>query len=229
MNPLVIGVVLGAVGMFVALGVIGYLFMERESGVLFEEDFNSSSPEFPTDSDPLVDLSVVNGAYRILIKDASDPQLVRHVFDHSNSGLRFEATVTIPKNGALFSVGCWSSASGYLFAMADTGEVAVFESHERTGKGRLLKGPIKSQAVVGQPNRLRVDCVGGGHDPTVISGWVNGEPIVSVEVPVGYDSFDAVGFRVWSETDGAVFLVDDVTAVAERPSPGKSPVPPSPA
>jgi hypothetical protein len=51
--------------------------------------------------------------------------------------------------------------------------------------------------------------VGGDREPTIVSGWVNGEPILSVAVSDGYDSFNAVGFWVASETDGVEFVVDE--------------------
>ena len=224
-----IGIIVGSVGMLVALAVIGYLITSRGSEVLLEEDFASGEHEFSSDSDRFVDLSVVDGAYRILIKDASHPQIVRANFGLSHDGLRFEATVTqvVADKDWVFSVGCWTGQSGYLFLMDSSGKVAIAETvNESTGEGRLLTdlAPTDATRSPDQPNRLRIDCVGGGREPTIVSGWVNGEPVVSVAVPDGYDSFSLVGFFVVSEADGAEFRVDDVVAAAERPPPATSPV-----
>ena len=209
------------------MAVIGYLATSLGSKVALEEHFSSDHPKFSTDNDQQVKFSVVDGAYHILIKDASSPQTARDFFDHSYDGLRIESTVTMPRQSSLFSVGCWNGDSAYLLVLLDTGEVGLLENVSESER-RALTDPIRTDAVrpSGEPNRLRIDCVGGGDEPTIVSGWVNGKPIVSVGVADGYDSFAAVGFFVGSETDGAEFIVDDVLAAAERPRPAKSPVPP---
>jgi hypothetical protein len=229
-RPLVIGLVVGAIAVFAALAAIGFLVAPTESEIVLEEDFSSDEPEFTTDSDPHVDQTVSGGAYHILIKDASSPQLTRHIFDHSYDAFRFESTVTLrgPRD-VVFSVGCWSGNSAYVLALAGDGEMGLIETvSESTGERRPLTRGTTTEALrpVGEPNRLRIDCVGGGSEPTVVSGWINGAPVLSVSVSDGYDSFNAVGFFIGSGTDGAEFVVDDVVAVAERPRPAKSPVPP---
>ena len=229
-RPIVVGVLIGTIATFAVLAVIGYLTISTESEIPFEEDFSSDEPKFTTDSDRLVDFSVADGAYRILIKDATAPQLARHIFAHTYDGLRFESTVTMPgSRNVLFSVGCWTGDSAYLFALLGNGEVGLLETvSESRGERRPLTDSLANEAVrpAGEPNRLRIDCVGGGRDPTIISGWINGEPVISVAVSDGYDSFSSVGFFIASETDGAEFVVDDVFANAERPSPARSPVSP---
>jgi len=204
----------------------------RNEDVLLSEDFESGEPEFSTDSDRLVDLSVVDGVYRVTFRDARSPQLVRHIFTRSHDGLSLRATVVHPADATddvLSAAGCWAGDSGYLFALSSDGEAGIIEVvSESTGERVDLAGPIAADAArpPGEPNRLRIDCVGGGKDPTVISGYVNGDPIVSVAVPVGYDSFNAVGFFLVSAKDGSVITIDDVIASAERPAPGMSPIPP---
>jgi hypothetical protein len=232
-HPLLIGIVIGAVGIFAVLGVIGYVLGSNGSEVLLEEDFSSDDPEFSTDSDPLVDFSVENDAYHILIKDASVDQFARHIFDISHDGLKFEATVRLPRvRDSFFSVGCWSGEHAYVLMLFGSGNAWVVET-ARGSTGRIEPHPltdgVRTDTVdqAGEPIRLRIDCVGGGSEPTVVSGWINGEPIASVAVPEGFDSFDAVGFYLSTDTDGAEFVVDDVIASAERPAPAESPVPPS--
>jgi hypothetical protein len=78
----------------------------------------------------------------------------------------------------------------------------------------------------GEPNRLRIDCVGGRDGgSTVVSAYVNGTPVVSVEIDDGYDSFSAIGFFMAAHEDGATFSADDVIVTATRHAPGMSPVP----
>ncbi len=78
-RPVVTGIIVGAVATFAILAVIGYLVAPTDSETPLEEDFSSDDPEFTTDSDPFVDFSVSDGAYHILIKDSSRPQLARHL------------------------------------------------------------------------------------------------------------------------------------------------------
>jgi RTX calcium-binding nonapeptide repeat (4 copies) len=227
---LVMGLLVGAGTTFIALSVIGILVSRSESELPFEEHFSSNEPKFTTDSDPMVDFSVADGAYHILIKDASAPQVARHIFAHTYDGIRFEAAVALPGSpSVLLAVGCWSGDHAYLFALLGDGEVGLIETvSEFTGEWRALTEGLTSDAVgpVSEPNRLRIDCVGGGTEPTVVSGWINGEPILSVAIRDGYDSFDAVGLFVGALNDGAEFVVDNVAAAAERPNPARSPVPP---
>lgn len=231
-RQLVIGIIAGVIGTFAVLSVIGYLVAPTTTGseVPFEEDFSSVDPKFTTDSDRFVDFSVANGEYHIVIKDASRPQNARHVFAHTYDGLRFESTVTFPGPGnMLFSVGCWTGDSAYLFALLGNGKVGLLEAvSESSGERRPLTDAITTDAVrpPGAPNRLRIDCVGGGSEPTIVSGWVNGEPIASVAISDGFDSFIAVGFFMAAEADATEFVVDDVIAAAERPEPATSPVSP---
>jgi hypothetical protein len=224
-------VLITVIATIVVLAAIGFL-METRSGEVFAEDFESGPVAFSTDSDRRVDLSVEDGAYRIEIKDASGPQLTRHVFTHSYDGLSFEATVVHPdvvRGEAFASIGCWTGESAYLFVAAPNGRVGLVETiSESRGERRGLTDLISVEGMrpAGQPNRLRIECVGGRDGgPTTVSGYVNDEPAVSIEIDDGYDSFDAIGFFIAASTDGATFTADDVVVRAERPDPGLSPVP----
>ncbi|MBA3738184.1 MAG: hypothetical protein H0W97_06420 [Actinobacteria bacterium] len=214
----------------VGLGIVGAI-IGPENGVIFREDFESDEVVFSTDSDRFVDLSVVDGAYQVTIKDGSIPQLVRYVFDNTHDGVSFQATIVHPAEAdedTFASVGCWASDSAYQLVMAPDGDVGLLETvSERTGERLALTELIPSSAArqTGQPNRLRIDCVSEGKDDTVVSGYVNGEAVLSVAIPGGYDSFNAVGFFL-TATDGARFTIDDVMTSAGRPEPGMSPVPP---
>ena len=228
-----IGKVLGAIGtvvwgLIVAFIVVGALTTDE----LLNEDFNSDSIAFSTDSDRFVDLSVEDGMYRILIKDPQVPQIVRSVFPFSKGALRIDTTATHSTDGeglSLFGVGCWNGDSAYLLVVIDDTGLSLLETvSESTGDRRPLTDPISTTALrpVGQPNDLRLDCVGGGREPTGITGWVNGEAAVSVAIPEGLDSFNAVGFWVASTLSGDVFNIDEIRAVTDSPAPPIDPVPP---
>jgi hypothetical protein len=132
-------------------------------------------------------------------------------------------------NEAFASIGCWTGESAYLFVAAPNGDVGIVETiSESRGERRELTDliPVDGMRSAGQVNRLRIECVGGRDGgSTTVSGYVNDEPVVSVEIDDGYDSFDAIGFFMAASTDGATFTVDDVVVTAERPEPGLSPVP----
>ena len=224
--------VLITVGVTLAvLTAIGFVAAPT-GGELFAEDFDDEPIEFSTDSDRTVDLRVEDGAYRIELKDARAPQLARHVFTHSYDGLSFEATVTHPDDvatEAAASIGCWAGESAYLFVTLPDGRAGLVETiSESRGERRELTDliDVDGARAAGRPNRLRIECVGGRDGgPTTVSGYVNDEPVVSIEIDDGYDSFDAIGFFMATSTDGTTFTVDDVVVRAERPEPGLSPVP----
>ena len=217
------------------LALIGALVQPEDhvtDGVLFIEDFEGESIRFPTDNDRFVDMRVVEGAYQVEITDGTNPQLVRHVFPHTYDSLSFRAAILRPADadGEVYAgVGCWASDSAYLLLVGPDGDVGLMETiSEQRGERRPLTDLTPSDAThpAGEPDRLRIDCVGGGQGPTVVSGYVNGEPVLSVEIAGGYDSFSAVGFFMVAENGGR-FTFDDATATSGRPEPGMSPVPPS--
>jgi hypothetical protein len=219
------------VTVLVALVAVVFLSWSNQEGVILDEDFASGSPGFSTESDQFVDLTIVDDAYRVELKDVSAPQLMRHIFDDRYDGLRFESTVTqVAGSGdSFFSLGCWDGANGYTMGITPNGLVALVEISEATeGKIRDLTRLIRVEALdpPGHSVRLRIDCLGGGDQPSVISGYVDGQPVVSVAVTEGFDSFDAVGFWVLALQPGTAFAIDDAKAWADRPGPGMSPVAP---
>jgi hypothetical protein len=216
---------------FVVLAVIGFL-TEPRSGQLFMEDFEDPPIGFSTDQDRTVDLRVEGGMYRIEVKDPRVPTLARHVFSQSYDGLSFEATVVHPEDtedDAWASVGCWAGDSAYLVVTLPSGEVGLLETiSEARGERRELTDliPVEAMRPAGEPNRLRIDCVGGRDGrATIVSAYVNGTPVASVEIDDGYDSFGAIGFFMAANEAGATFSADDVVVTATRPEPGMSPVP----
>jgi hypothetical protein len=223
-------VLITVAGTIVALGVIGILFGPRISGELLAEDFGSEPFGFSVESDPISDLRIEDEAYVFEVMEANTPMVTRHVFPNSHKGLTFEATVVHPADvgeEAAAALGCWAGNAGYLFVTSPHGEAAVIGTRGETGQiGELTDMiPIDNARPAGEPNELRLECVGGeGREPTIVSGYVNGEPVVSVSIPNGYDSFDAIGFWVMAG-DPTSFTFDDVLVTAERPGPGLSPIP----
>jgi len=224
-----VGQVLGIIGtavwgLLLALSVVGFLIGVEDS-TLLDEDFSSEVPVFSTDSDRFVDLVVEDGEYLVRIKDASVPQTIRHLFVRTYDGVRFEATIApaADDSAALSSVSCWAGDSGYIFYLNSAGAAGLVEVvSESIGSRRPLSDLIETDTADpgagAGPNRLRIDCVGGGTDPTVVTGWLNGQAVVSVAVSGGYDSFNGVGFWLAS-SQPTQFSIDDVIAVSERPDP----------
>ena len=191
--------------------------------VLLDEDFEGQGPyEFVEEEDAFIRLDVSDGVYDIFIKDASLGQPVTHTFIGEFEAIRFEATVTQTTRAGFttfFSIGCWDGTT--MYGLTLTSDRWLFMSQvEMDSVGRsLLEGPIHHPAVraAGQANTVRIDCASAsGGRPAAISGWVNGTPILTHEVPNGPASFERVGFLIKTVGDGTEFRVDDVTAFASR-------------
>jgi hypothetical protein len=197
------------------------------ASTLFHEEFASEESAaksgFSLDKDRSVDLRVTDGVYRVTFKETAHPQIIRHLFERTYEGIAFEATVAVPADG-LASVGCWSGGSSYLLLMTSEGETGLLETvneFEPTVERRPLGDltPPSAGYRPGTPSRLRIECVGGGTGPTLLSGYVDGELVHSERVDDGLDAFDAVGFFVGAERRGVQIEFDDATAsIAERPS-----------
>ena len=111
--------------------------------------------------------------------------------------------------------------------LAVNGDVGFVETSGEFGsERRLLAHVVATDASRWGPSRLRIDCVSDGSGPTMVSGYLNGEPVGSIAVPDGHASFDAVGFFVVASSEGTAYRIDDVVAAAGRPAPAMSPVPP---
>lgn len=195
--------------------------------LLFEEDFSDPSDQsFSLDVDQQISLSYTDGYYRMLIKQPSSHS-ARHIFEQPVGSLRFEATVTGMSgadSNSLIGVGCWSGNHSYVFAVSPAGrsfliEPKTQEEPEGTAFAMTEIEPWQLQA----DNRLRIDCEGGGSRPTIVTGWANGEPVLSISVPDGLDSFEAGGFSMGTYEADTEYRADDVVAYAERPTP---PIPP---
>ncbi len=213
------------VGTLIALAAAGAV-LQPGDGTFLVENFDSDTIQFTTDSDRVVEQTVEDGAYHIEIKDPTAPQYSRFVFRSTRDAVRFEADISgSGEGGWAAGVGCWAGDSAYVFAMFDSGDVVLLE----LGDGRRsMTEPTMVDSILQptEPTRLRIDCVGGGAEATIVSGWVNGEPIVSVADPGGWDSFMAVGIFAFAEEAGTSFRVDNVIGVEDRPEAGVSPVPP---
>ena len=169
----------------------------------------------------------------VRIDDPQSPHLIRHLFNQSHEALTFEATIAVnadPDGVTLLSIGCWNADSGYLVVFlsdGQTGEVLLMEViSEKAGERAPLIQPQSTDLMAtADSNRLRIDCVGGGSESTVVSAWINEAPLFSVAIDeeLGMDSFTGLGF--WLGGDGVEYRIDDVAAVAERSDPPFEPVP----
>lgn len=185
-------------------------------------------PAFIVETDEFVSLLIEDGHYRIRIHDGGPPQTIRSVNSFTSGATRFEATVTQTESGseAILGIGCWNGDQAYVLAVNPLGEAGLIEFRStRTTDARVLAAPQAHPALrpVGEPNHLRIDCLGGGTEPTVVVGSVNEQTIVSVALPLGVDQFNAFGF--WVVADGPFEVaVDDYRWAAERREPAIDPV-----
>jgi RTX calcium-binding nonapeptide repeat (4 copies) len=223
---LVVAVVIVGVGVVRAIAFLGEeADDEPGSSLLLDEDFVGQGPyEFVEEQDAFVRLEATDGAYDILIMDASLAQPITHTFLDEVDAIRFEATVTqTTRSGfhTFFSLGCWDGETMYGITLSSDRRLLVStaetdpDTFDRSPVGRSIHHPAVQAA--GQPNTVRIDCAGANGDhPATIHGWVNRTPVLSVEVPHGPDSFNRVGFLIETLGDGTEFRVDDVTARASR-------------
>jgi len=225
-------VVLVVAAVVVGLALVGtVVFTGQEpvdqagSHVLLDEDFEGQGPyEFVEEEDAFIRLDVSDGAYDILIKDASLGQPITHTFIGEFEAIRFEATVTQTTRAGfttLFSIGCWDGTTMYGLSLSP--DRRLFMSEVETDPKAFARSPLEelihhpAVRAAGQANSVRIDCAGASGDhPAVISGWVNGTPISTHELPDGPASFERVGFVIETVGDGTEFRVDDVTAFASR-------------
>jgi hypothetical protein len=215
-------------GPMLAIGLGAILL---SSSTLLEEDFSSSSNTFSTASDEFVDLVVEDGAYIVRMKDVSLPRAVRHFLEAATATVRFEADINQSAQLSIQanqSVGCWNGLSGYLFTLENTGRAGIVEVGSETGGKRTALTEF-AVAAAAQPfseiNRMRIDCAGGGTNPTVVTGWLNEEPVASVAVPGGHDSFNAVGFLL-TANEPTEFRIDNVLATSALLEPAMAASPP---
>jgi hypothetical protein len=207
----------------------------RERGDTTQTDRAIRSPQMSTIiTTAISELRMEDGEYVFEVKEANTPMHSRHVFTNSHKSLTFEATAVHPTDvgeESAAALGCWAGDAGYLFLTSPNGEAVVIGTRSETGEIGDFTEPVVMDAArpAGQPNELRLECLGGeGREPTIVSGYVNDEPVVSVSIPNGYDSFDAIGFWVLAG-DPTTFTFDDVLVTAERAEPGLSPIPATPA
>jgi hypothetical protein len=215
----------GAIGL---AGLFGLGLLSGQMGlsgrVLIEEDFeNDIGVPFAQESDRFIQMEVVDGEYRVDIDDPYSPHLIRSFFDTTAGSVAFEATLQTsfePEDRLLTSIGCFNSDAGYLMVLVTSGDAILLETvSENTGQRQPLSEPVAVEGFTsGTPVKLEIDCVGGGTDPTIVSGWVNETPVLSVAVENGMDSFNAVAFWLGTEeADGAEFRIDNVL-VTEGPT-----------
>lgn len=205
-----------------------------ESGVLLDSDFGEGNDvPFALDRDRFLETEVENGEMVVRINDPQSPHLIRHLFNRSYEAVAFEASIGVDASQdgfTLLSIGCWNADAGYLVVFLSdgrSGEVLLMEViSEKTGERIPLVEPESTDLMdTADLNRLRIDCVGGGSESTVVSAWVNDVPLFAVMVDgdLGLDAFSGVGF--WLGGDGVEYRIDDVKAVAERRDPPFEPAP----
>jgi hypothetical protein len=211
---------------------VGLALLLLSDSTLLDEDFNSASPAFSTAGNEFADLVVEGGAYVVRMKDVSVNQIVRHSFETATDTVRFEADIilsALQSRQASHAVGCWSGTSGYLFTLTNSGEAGIATVVGEASREPAALSELTVTAAarpLGEINRIRIDCVGAeGTGPAVVTGWLNDQPVASVAVAAGHESFDAVGFLL-TASEPTEFTIDNVLATAESPEQAMAAAPP---
>lgn len=200
-------------------GMVAY--DEFRDQTILANDFNDGTGDWPADSDNFVTLEYVDGGYRFLINDPSQPHSSSaHFTDISVPGLSLEADVTerVGPTTVQEALGLWCLRSvdvGYLFAVQANGDYAIVKTPgASTGSGTVLTSGTNASAgwVLGQTKHLRIECWGGGEDPTAITGFVDDLEVAEVLDPEGYDSFSGIGLFLSTSERGTDVLWDNVLA-----------------
>lgn len=211
------GAVVGGVALLVLVMVVGWLVLRAATGPIIDEDFESGAGPFSTDSDQLVDLSVVDGAYQVTIKDSSAPQEARSFFEPARSAIEVTTTARFVETPGLAAAGvsCYGSTySGYLFLVATDGAWVFVSKASADDPGDVLdEGTLD---LPSGPVEISLECRGGGSSPTRLVGRVGGEggEVVSTTDADGFDQFRATGFFVAADTDDTVVAFDDIVVTA---------------
>ncbi len=211
------GAVAGGLVLVALVALAGWFVLRATTGPIIDEDFESGAGSFSTDSDRLVDLSAVDGAYQVTIRDSSAPQEARSFFDPARQGISVSTTarfVDVPGLAAA-GVSCYGSAySGYLFIVATDGTWVFVTKASADDPGTIL-----DQGSFDLPPGsvdLTLECRGGNGGATTLVGRVGGDggQVFSTRDQDGYDQFRAAGFFVGADTDGTVVAFDDIVVKA---------------
>lgn len=88
--------------------------------------------------------------------------------------------------------------------------------------------PIENARPAGEPNELRLECVGGeGREPTLVSGYVNGDRSSASRSRTATTRSTRSGSG-WLPGSPTTFTFDDVLVTAEGAVPGAQPDPGDP-
>ncbi|WP_285658768.1 hypothetical protein, partial [Helicobacter bizzozeronii] len=157
------GAVAGGLVLLALVVLAGWFVLRSATGPIIDEDFESGAGAFSTDSDQLVDLSAVDGAYQVTIKDSSAPQEARSFFEPARDSLEVSTTARFLDVPGLAAAGisCYGSTySGYLFLAATDGTWVFVSKASADDAGVVLdEGTVD---LPSGPVELTLECRGGG-------------------------------------------------------------------
>jgi hypothetical protein len=206
------GAVAGGLVLLAIVVVVGVFVLRAATGPIIDEDFESGAGPFSTDSDQLVELAAVDGAYQVTIKDSSAPQEARTFFEPARESVSVTTTARFLDTPGLAAAGvsCYGSTySGYLFLVTTDGTWVFVSKASADDPGDVLdQGSVDLPTG---PVELTLECRGGGTSPTRLVGRVgrDGGQEFSTTDPDGFDQFRVAGFFVGADTDGTVVAFDD--------------------
>ena len=208
------GLVAGGVVLLALIAVAVFVVGRASTGPVIDEDFSSGPGPFSTDSDNFVDLTVVDDAYQVTLKDVDSPQEARSFFDPARSAITVTAKVSETEAPAASAAGisCYSNTeTGYLLVVSSDGEWAIVKVIDlNEGTTDVLAEGTSETGLSSQAITLHLSCTGGGTDPTVITGQVDDGPVHTADDDEGYDQFRAAGFFAAAEEAPSILVFDDM-------------------
>jgi hypothetical protein len=188
----------------------------EEGEVLVEDNFEPAARDWSIEDTADTTYEYADGGYRIVAKQPGDIVYSLLPSDPSFTALTVEADMTLLTGSGgpdAWGVACLSgSRLGYLFTVVADGRYTVGKAIDLSNAEVDLIEAGESDVIHGldETNRVRGDCSGGENGPTRLTLSVNGERITEVEDPEGLDSFDVVGFVIYTRNGGTEVLVDNL-------------------
>jgi len=184
--------------------------------VLADDDFEPPSLSWSLEDSPGATFEYAHQGYRIVAKEPDGLVYSLIPSDLSSTELSVEADMTLRTASGgpdTWGVACLAGPRiGYLFTLYADGRYAITKALDLSmAKIDLIKEG-KSDQIGGpdQTNRLRGECSSSTEGPTRLSLSVDGEQVTEAEDAQGPESFDVIGFVVYSRNGGTEVLADNV-------------------
>lgn len=186
---------------------------------LVHEDFSTSEGAFGSGSNQTHSFAVEDGAYVItsLIDDAGAGFAYANLARKAYALTADVDVVDVPEGATAFlGLGCASpaAADGYYLTLGATGTGAILSRLNEGNLGSPTILAIDESADVGPIRHMRLECVQVPFtDAVEVTGFVNGQLILTGRDEQGLDGFDSVVLHFAAADAGAQAVFDNVDVV----------------